>query len=220
MKKVQFPLRVVGSDPETAGETHRQTSAPRTEPTSPEIRTARLAAERLFNLLPPLDVGDPREFIAATVAILAEFPAEVMMRAIDPVHGIPTRTDRPTLKLIKAVCEEFHGPIMREEERARARLAASMERPAPRPRRTAEQQAAINAQVAAWRRERGLPPDGVPRRGEFAREARRSQPPISQTVLADLEARKARKEQRQPGNDTAGGQPKERGTDDSDGSGS
>ena len=219
MQKIQFPLRAVGSARGTAGETHRQTSAPRTEPTSPEIRTARLATERLFNLLPPLDVGDPREFIAATVAILARFPAEVMMRAIDPVEGIPSRTDRPTLKLIKSVCEEFHGPIVREEARERAVLAASLERPAPRAPRTAEQQAAIDAQVAAWRRERGLPPNGVPRRGEFAREARWSQPPITKSVLADLEARKARNEQRQPGNDTAG-QPKERGTDDSEGSGS
>jgi hypothetical protein len=148
-------------------------------------------ADKLFDLLPQLDVGDPESFIAGTIAILAEYPADVMLAAIDPVRGIPSRTDRPTLRLIKAVCEELYAPIAREEERARARESASQE--PKRPPRTAEQQAGIDQQIIEARAALGIPCRGLPRRigGRIPPDGDRSP-----HLQADLEARKARNEAR------------------------
>lgn len=87
-------------------------------------------------------MGDPRAFIAAAVAILADYPASVVGAA---VLAIPQRSDRPTLKLIRSVCDEIHAPLLREAERR----ARHQSRPLPQPKRTAEQQARIDAQVAA-----------------------------------------------------------------------
>ena len=166
--------------------------APSLKPSSSKIRTAKAMASRLFDLLPQLDVADPEFFIAAAVAILAEYPADVMLAAIDPVHGIPSRTDRPTLRLIKAACEESYAPIQREEDRARAAEQSLLSRPLPRAPRTPEQQAAVDAQVEATRRELGIPAGGLPKRGIQGRPI--SERPTKQSVLADLEARRARNE--------------------------
>jgi hypothetical protein len=159
------------------------------------IRAAKLAAARLFDLLPPLDVGDPRAFLAGTVAIFAEYPAEVMQAAIDPVHGIPSRTDRPTLRLIKAVCDEFYTRVERQEERLRASEDAARSREPPRKPRTPEQQAAIDAQVAEARQQLGIPQTGLTARAAQSPPVRRD-PERMKGVLADLAARKARNEQR------------------------
>jgi hypothetical protein len=101
-------------------------------------------------LLPPLDVGDPEAFMAATVTIFASYPLEVMQGALHPLKGIPGRSDRPTLRLIKMVCDEIYAPILREKEREerehqRAKTARYI---LPRPKRTPEQQARIDALVA------------------------------------------------------------------------
>jgi hypothetical protein len=122
------------------------------------------ATDRLLDFLPPLDVGNPETFIAGITAIFASYPLEVIALAVDPVKGIPSRTDRPTLKLITDVCDEIYDPIRRRQEydeRERARAAA----PAllPRPPRTAEEQASIDAQVEGWRASAGIPPEGLHR---------------------------------------------------------
>ena len=116
----------------------------------------------MLDFLPPLDVGNPKVFIAGITAIFASYPVEVMEAAVDPVKGIPARTDRPTLKLITEVCEEIYDPIRRRaeyEDRQRARDSA----PAllPRPPRSAAQQAVIDAQVASARSALGIPPAGL-----------------------------------------------------------
>jgi hypothetical protein len=117
-------------------------------------------AERLFKLLPPLDVTDPKSFMAETISILSGYPDAVTERA---AHEIPRRTDRPTLRLIKTVCDELLDPIERELERRRAHenhIAGAL----PRPKRTPEQQARIDAQVASARQQLGIP-EGVSRKG-------------------------------------------------------
>jgi hypothetical protein len=96
-------------------------------------------------LLPPLDVTDPESFMAETIAILAEYPDAVIERA---VHEIPRRTDRPTLRLIKAVTDEINAPLVREAERQAAHHS-HVSGYLPRPKRTPEQQARIDVQVAA-----------------------------------------------------------------------
>ena len=132
----------------TVGDRPQQNSTPG----SPRIRRMMKLAARMFNLLPPLDVIDPESFIAETISIFSfsGYPETMIERV---VREIPRRTDRPTLKLIKAVCDEFYAPIEREEERRSAdeshRLAIT-ERRTPR---TPEQQARIDAQVARARQQ-------------------------------------------------------------------
>lgn len=116
----------------------------------------------MFNLLPPLDVGDPKEFLAATIATFAAYPVDVMEAA---VPKIAHQTDRSTLKVIKAVCDEIYAPIERQIERDR--VAANYQRglPAPRKERTPEQQARIDEQVASARSRLGIPKGGAAKRG-------------------------------------------------------
>lgn len=96
--------------------------------------------------------------MAGTVAIFATFPVEVMRAAVDPANGIPGRTDRPTLKVIKAVCEEIYAPIERRMERERALEEHRRALPPPREERTPEQQACIDASVADLKRRLAAPP--------------------------------------------------------------
>jgi hypothetical protein len=153
--------------------------------------------DKLLDLLPPLDVNDPLSFIAGIVQIFSEYPADVMLAAIDPAHGIPSRADRPTLRLIKTVCEEYYEPIAREEDRARAQQEILSTRALPQAPRAPAEQATIDAKVAAARRELGIPADGVPPRGMQARSPRWDRP-ISKSVLADLEARRIRNQALEP----------------------
>lgn len=134
---------------------------PNSRPISPREEAAATAAGRLFDLLPPLDVGDPRAFIAATVAIFVEYPDDVTAKAI---HVIAQRSDRPTLRIIRAVCEEIYAPIEREGER-RAAHVSHIAGALPRPRRTPEQQARIDAQITEARialAMAGIPPPARP----------------------------------------------------------
>jgi hypothetical protein len=168
-----------------------------------------LAAKKLFDFLPPLDVGDPESFITAVVSILAKYPAAVMLAAVDPIDGIPSRTDRPTLHLIKTVCEEYYAPIEHALWRERAQQEA-VPLP-PRRERTPAEQAVVDEKVAAMRRQLGIPADGLPHRGAQAPPpfgnglprggAQRPTTwdrPFGEKVLADLEARKARNRAQEP----------------------
>jgi hypothetical protein len=96
----------IGKDRETPSDEHT--------PNSAHTTTANLAAsdqvERLFNLVPPLDVGDPEEFFAAAIALFAQYPIEVTERA---VFKIAELSDRPTLRLMRSVLEEILAPIVR-----------------------------------------------------------------------------------------------------------
>lgn len=115
--------------------------------------------ERLFALLPPQDVIDAEEFLAASIMLFAQYPIEVMSKA---VFEIPQRSDRPTLRLMRQVLDEILAPIERECERKRASEGRRLEAPHPR-KRSSEEQARIDAQVAAVRKQLGIP-EGVARR--------------------------------------------------------
>lgn len=111
--------------------------------------------DRLLSFYPPLDVGDPQVFITGIVTLLAQYPAELMAAAIDP-RGIPARVRTlNSLAVIKQVCDELYAPIARRIERDRI---ANAPRALPRPKRTPEEQARIDAQVAAARRPLGQEP--------------------------------------------------------------
>lgn len=189
-------LYLVGStasDVTTNGESPKPRS-PQASTQTPQTRMAKLIASKLFGLLPPLDIADPEGFVVATIAIFAEYPGDVMLAAIDPVRGVPSRSDRPTLRLIKAVCDELYAPIDRAREREIYALRA---RPLPQRRpRSAEEQAAVDAHVAAVRRELGIRTGGVADRGVRARPLPKLDPRRERRLLEELERRKARNDSR------------------------
>lgn len=120
------------------------------KPVSPQQERAAKAVDRLFDLLPPQDVGDPKAFLAAMIALFAEYPPEVFEQA---VFVIAQRSDRPTLKLARTVLVELYEPVARRLTRE---AIESAPRQLPRPPRTEEEQAKIDEQVNAARRRFGL----------------------------------------------------------------
>lgn len=100
-----------------------------------------------MSFYPPLDVSDPKIFVAGIVSVFTQYPAEVLAGAVTPT-GIPQRVKYlRSLAEIREICEELYAPILRQRERGE--VAAALRLPAPGPR-TPEQQAAVDAQVAAW----------------------------------------------------------------------
>lgn len=176
-----------GSNPATAGAPPVPSSMPTfPEQPNPRLKAATMAAAELSNLLPPQDVGDPEKVLTAWVKIFAEYPPEVMNEAIVP---IARRSDRPSLRLISEVLEDIYAPHRRHVEREIAARQHHRSLPAPRQERTPEQQARIDAQVAAARQVFGppkpkgwFPPVKAPRDNYAAR------------VAADLEQRRIRRE--------------------------
>lgn len=97
---------------------------------------ARAARElfRFCELPDKADKGDAEAFLAAAIAILAEFAPETMAAVVDPVHGLPSRFRRPHLSDIRAACEDAYAPVGRDlarreglAEQQRRRLAAAAE---------------------------------------------------------------------------------------------
>lgn len=108
-----------------------------------------MTVHKLFRLLPPQDVLDAEAFLAAAVALFAGYPAEVGERAIALIAG---KSDRPTLKIMRQALDEIFAPIERESARQAARASHEQHRALPRPKRTPEQQARVDAQVAEAKR--------------------------------------------------------------------
>lgn len=115
--------------------------------------------DRLFDLLPPQDIGEPEAFLAAASALFANYPAEIGEQA---AFEIPQRSDRPTLKLMREVLDEFAERAMTAQNtRERAR---QLPPPARKPR-TPEEQARVDAAVEELRKRHGIPPGGLKRAG-------------------------------------------------------
>lgn len=141
--------------------------------------------------------------MAGVVAIFASYPPAVMEAAVDPVRGIPSRTDRPTLKLIKEACEEIYQPMLEEQRRkdgvGQARLAIGP----PRRKRTPEEQARADALAdearaafgivpgQAVKREIDLPPSADAPLRSYAPELR-NDGQHARRIAADLAARAKR----------------------------
>lgn len=104
---------------------------------------------RLLDFYPPLDVTNPETFVAGIVALFARYPAELQAVAIDPARGVRahlTNNQITDVARIKLVLDELYEPIARRL--AREAVAQPLALP-PRGPRTPEQQAAVDAQVAA-----------------------------------------------------------------------
>lgn len=166
------------------------------KPASPTLSAHQMKAAKtadlLFDLLPPLDVGDPKAFAAATIAILAGYPAEVLDQA---VAAIAKRSDRPTLKFITEVCEELYAPIERRLERERAidqhrRALPPPVDPASRPT-LQDLEAKLGRKIGSAKRDTQGPPLSWDGQGPAPRAPDGKH---MQRVAEDLAARKLRKE--------------------------
>lgn len=152
-----------------------------------------MATKRLFDLLPPVDVGDPEAFLDAVTATFTGYPLGVLREAI---VKIVQRSDRPTLKLIKEVCDEVYEPILRREQhqdRERMRLRSL---PAPVDRSTRPTLDQIEQDLNRKIGEAGpkftpRPSDDLPIMG--AVHEPRADGKHALRVAADLEGRRARK---------------------------
>ena len=103
--------------------------------------------DRLFAITSLPDIGDPKAFMAAAISAFVAVPVEVGDAA---VIEIAARADRPTLRIIREVLNEY---LAREADRIRlqeARAARRLRLPAPP--RSEEQQARVDAQVEDWRK--------------------------------------------------------------------
>ena len=105
------------------------------------------AVDRLFAWCLMPDVPDPRYYLSGAIAILADYPAEVMEKIADPRNGTLVLKDKPSLVAIRRACEQLYEPIERGAER-RAAHKSHVAGLLSRPPRTPEQQSRIDAQIA------------------------------------------------------------------------
>jgi hypothetical protein len=140
------------------------------------------------------DVGDTEVYLAGAVAILAEYPPAVMTALADPRSGTRLLKDYPSLGDLRRACDAANAPFERELERERAkRSAARLATLAPpRRARTAEEQARAELQVAAVRRQLGIPAQGMPARSSQPRPLPEISGERIARLRADLAARAAR----------------------------
>jgi hypothetical protein len=143
-KQLSVNLEGPSEPRKTALEKHTPNSKPTTQSSAAE------ATERLLKFYGPLDVLEPKVFIAGIVAILAEYPPMLHAAAVAP-NGIPKRIKYlRSLAEIEELCRDLYEPIARRITRD---AIASQPKQILR-RRTAEEQAKIDAQVEAWRNSR------------------------------------------------------------------
>jgi hypothetical protein len=138
-----------------------------------EIKAA-AAVRKIFEWCLMPDVGESNKtFLAGAVAIIAEYPPEVMEKLADPQTGTRVLKDRPSLAAIRKACDELFAPIIRQ----RARQAASESSAAlllDRPKPTIEQRARVAALATEVRRKLGGttgPPDTSTEHDQHAQHA-------------------------------------------------
>lgn len=83
------------------------------------------------------DANDPEVYTAAVIAVLADYPSDVMAEVTDPRSGLPGKVRwLPTVQEIRVACEEIHG----RREQMRQWQAAAQKQLAERERIDAERQ--------------------------------------------------------------------------------
>lgn len=144
-----------------------------------------MAVDRLLNFYPPLDVAEPRTFIAGIGTLLGQYPGDFLTGiALDPGRGIPARIKHlNNLAVLKEVLDDLYNPVAM---RIRREAVLNQPRQLPAPPRSAEEQARIDQQIENWRAQQRPTPEPVfdppPPNERVAR------------VLADIAARRARNE--------------------------
>jgi hypothetical protein len=81
------------------------------------------------------EASDPQVYVAAVVAVLSDYPLDIVAAVTDPRTGIPAKLKwLPTIAEIKTACEDIAGPRRRMAEwetRSRAQLAERARLEAP-----------------------------------------------------------------------------------------
>lgn len=58
------------------------------------------------------DANDPEIYVSSVVAMFCAYPVDVMERVVNPVTGLPARSQwLPTLAEVRSACEEIYGPM-------------------------------------------------------------------------------------------------------------
>ncbi len=114
------------------------------------------------------DAADPKSYLAGCAAILSEYSAEVMQALADPRTGTKCLKDYPSLPDIRKACEKIFEPIQRVWEREKAMRDYLLGLPAPRVKRTPEEQARIDGQVADWEAQRTRMLSDLPKQEDVA----------------------------------------------------
>lgn len=64
------------------------------------------------------DANDPDVYSGAVIAVLSDYPLEIIKRVVDPRHGLPSTSKwLPTIAELKDALEAEMAPIRREEDR-------------------------------------------------------------------------------------------------------
>src|SRR5882762_5333380 len=85
---------------------------------------ARERAQILVGCYRKSDAADPQTYAAAVVAVLARWPADVIMKVTEPATGIPSRIGwLPSIAEITRACEEAYEPIKARLEIEKTRQA-------------------------------------------------------------------------------------------------
>jgi hypothetical protein len=95
------------------------------------------------------DTGDAETYLAGAVAIIAEYPRHVGEAFADPRSGTRYLRDYPTLSALRRACDDVYEPMKRDDERASIHY---FPRELPRPPRTPEEQARVDASITDWKR--------------------------------------------------------------------
>ena len=127
-----------------------------------------------------------------TVKVFAEYPPDIQMQAVEK---IAVTNSYPTLKFIKDTCDEIWEPIRRKQEREHLASERKRALPPPGEKRTTEEQARAEAQVAAIRKDFAIPEGGIVK-PQQALPVNHDGRNISR-IWVDLEQRKVRNAMRQ-----------------------
>lgn len=105
-------------------------------------------AEILFGCYRRGEANDPKTYVAAVSAVLAEYPEDTIRHVTDPRGGIPSKVGwLPSVKEVRDACEAHYGPTRRAMEREAAERRQLAERKQlaisdGRPRKTYEEMVA------------------------------------------------------------------------------
>ena len=75
----------------------------------------------LFGQFRKGEANDPAVFVASVAAVLSHYPKDVIVAATHPEIGLASRGDwLPTVREVRAICEELMAPTRRAEQRQKA----------------------------------------------------------------------------------------------------
>jgi DNA-directed RNA polymerase subunit K/omega len=106
----------------------------------------------LFELTSLPDVASPEAFLSTATVLFADYAPQISEKAV-PI--LATKSDRPTLRLMKEVLDELANADIERQRRQDGHRKA-LPHLTPRAKRTPEEQAKVDAQCTELRKAFGL----------------------------------------------------------------